>query len=81
MSDSLGFQTFRAGVAKVIFVEVSRLKAGKAAIVVKVEGRPAYRFRRVILVDGPAVVEQRDSPDGHTAYLYTEGEVEGRKDL
>ena len=81
MTDSLGFQTFKAGTTKVIFVEKLRLDAGKPAIVVQVEGRPAFRFRRVILLDGPAVVEQRgggDTGEPATAYLYTEGEVEGR---
>jgi hypothetical protein len=81
LTDSLGFQVFKAGDSKVIFVEKARLDAGKPAIVVQVPGRPAFRFKRVILVDGPAIVEQRgggDSGEPPTAYLYTHGEVEGR---
>lgn len=75
MSLSSPVRTFRSGTSKCIYVEKDHLIKGQPAIVVQQEGRPAYRFRRVLIVDGPAVIEQRDG----TAYLYCDGEVEGMK--
>jgi hypothetical protein len=66
---------FRPGPVKAIFVEKDRLKADEPAIVVRVEGRPPYRFR-LLLIDGPAIVSQREGE----AWLYTEGAVEGRQE-
>jgi hypothetical protein len=65
---------FRAGPMKAIFVEKDRLKADEPAVVVRVEGRPLFRFRRLLL-SGPAVIEQRNGE----AWLYTQEEVEGVK--
>ncbi len=60
---------------KSVFIEKDRLKADLPAVVVKVDGRPLFRFRR-LLISGPAVIEQRDGE----AWLYTEEEVEGSKE-